>query len=113
MATFRERALAVASSRSSGRFCVEQGPISTYFGQNVFTVETMRKYLPAKAFTAVLEARQNGLKIERAIADEIASGMKTWAMERMSKVREASDRLEMLVDDACWPLPKYRELLSL
>lgn len=82
MATFRERALAVASSRSSGRFCVEQGPISTYFGQNVFTVETMRKYLPAKAFTAVLEARQNGLKIERAIADEIASGMKTWAMER-------------------------------
>lgn len=79
MATFRERALAVASSRSSGRFCVEQGPISTYFGQNVFTVETMRKYLPAKAFTAVLEARQNGLKIERAIADEIASGMKTWS----------------------------------
>ena len=61
---------------------MEQGPISTYFGQNVFTVETMRKYLPAKAFTAVLEARQNGLKIERAIADEIASGMKTWAMER-------------------------------
>ena len=82
MATFRERALAAASSRSTGRFCVEEGPISTYFGQNVFTVETMRKYLPAKAFTCVLEARSSGQKIERGIADEIASGMKTWAIER-------------------------------
>lgn len=82
MATFRERALAAASSRSTGRFCVEKGPISTYFGQNVFTVETMRKYLPAKAFICVLEARSSGHKIERDIADEIASGMKTWAIER-------------------------------
>ena len=82
MATFRERALAVASSRSTGRFCVEDGPISTYFGQDVFTVETMRKYLSAKAFTGVLEARRSGRKIERALADDIASGMKTWAMER-------------------------------
>ena len=82
MATFRERALAVASSRSSDRFFAEEGPISTYFGQNVFTVETMRKYLPAKAFTAVLEARSSGHRIERGIADEIASGMKTWAIER-------------------------------
>ena len=72
----------MASSRSSDRFFAEDGPISTYFGQNVFTVETMRKYLPAKAFTAVLEARRSGHRIERSIADEIASGMKTWAIER-------------------------------
>ena len=29
----------------------------------------------------------------------------------MDKVRESADNLEMLVDDALWPLPKYRELL--
>jgi glutamine synthetase len=31
--------------------------------------------------------------------------------DAMAAVREASDRLELLVDDECWPLPKYREML--
>jgi len=26
-------------------------------------------------------------------------------------VRENADKLEMLIDDEMWPLPKYRELL--
>ncbi len=82
MATFRERALAVASSRSPKRHCVENGPISTYFGQNVFSMETMRKYMSDKAFRSVLEARETGNKIDRSVADEIASGMKSWAIER-------------------------------
>ncbi|MBR6813199.1 MAG: glutamine synthetase III, partial [Tidjanibacter sp.] len=30
---------------------------------------------------------------------------------KMTELREVIDELEMLVDDACWPLPKYRELL--
>ncbi|MBR7102829.1 MAG: glutamine synthetase III, partial [Tidjanibacter sp.] len=28
---------------------------------------------------------------------------------KMTELREVIDELEMLVDDACWPLPKYRE----
>ena len=32
-------------------------------------------------------------------------------MSRMLQVRDSADHLEMLVDDALWPLPKYRELL--
>ncbi|MDT3366665.1 MAG: glutamine synthetase III [Bacteroidota bacterium] len=82
MASFRERALAVASSRSTGRYYVEEGPVSTYFGQNVFTVEKMRKYLPADALQAVLNARATGEKIPRTVSDRIASGMKAWAVER-------------------------------
>ena len=27
------------------------------------------------------------------------------------KIRRQIDKLELIVDDACWPLPKYRELL--
>ena len=81
MASFRERALAVASSRSTGRHYVEDGPISTYFGQNVFTVEKMRKFLPADALQAVLNARRTGDKIPRSVSDKIASGMKAWAVE--------------------------------
>ncbi len=81
MASFRERALAVASSRSSQRHCVEEGPISTYFGRNVFTVEKMRKFLPADALQAVLSARTTGEKLPRTTSDKIASGMKAWAQE--------------------------------
>ena len=35
----------------------------------------------------------------------------TEVMSRMLQVRDSADHLEMLVDDALWPLPKYRELL--
>ena len=82
MATFRERALAVASSRDVKRHCVEDGPISTYFGQNVFALETMRRYMSNAAFLSILQARKTGNKIDRSMAEEIASGMKTWAIEQ-------------------------------
>ena len=29
----------------------------------------------------------------------------------LAEAREAADRLEKLVDDDLWPLPKYREML--
>ena len=29
----------------------------------------------------------------------------------MDEVRKWADALELIVDDACWPLPKYREML--
>lgn len=82
MSTFREGALAAASTHSSERFCLENGPISSFFGQNVFNLDTMRKYLSDQALSAVLKARKCGSKIERDIADDIASGMKNWAIER-------------------------------
>jgi glutamine synthetase len=31
--------------------------------------------------------------------------------ETMAAVRSAADALEVIVDDDCWPLPKYREML--
>ena len=37
----------------------------------------------------------------------------TDVLRSMDAVRQCADRLEMLVDDGLWPLPKYRELLSL
>lgn len=82
MATIRERALAVASSRNVQRHYSVDGPISSYFGQNVFSLEAMRKYMSDVAYRAVLEARKTGNKIDRKVADEIASGMKSWAIER-------------------------------
>lgn len=34
-------------------------------------------------------------------------------MKLMEKARQISDRLETLIDDDLWPIPKYRELLTL
>ena len=42
----------------------------------------MREYMSAQAYEAVLTARKTGEKIGRSLADEIASGMKSWATER-------------------------------
>jgi glutamine synthetase len=33
------------------------------------------------------------------------------AADTMAAVRAASDAVEVAVDDDCWPLPKYREML--
>ena len=33
------------------------------------------------------------------------------AADAMAKVRSACDALEVAIDDECWPLPKYREML--
>ena len=82
MASFREKALQAAAAHEAKRYFEEDGPVSTYFGQNVFSPEVMREYMSAQAYEAVLTARKTGEKIDRSLADEIASGMKSWATER-------------------------------
>ena len=41
----------------------------------------MQKYLSTEAFEHVMEAIQKGIRIDRKIADQVASGMKAWAVE--------------------------------
>ncbi|MHC1691285.1 MAG: glutamine synthetase III [Bacteroidales bacterium] len=82
MSSFRKRALDEFASHRPERFFVENQPVSEYFGQNVFDVEKMRRYLSAEAFDAVQSAINEGIRIEREIANQIASGMKAWAVER-------------------------------
>lgn len=81
MTTFRKRALNEAASHKPARFYVEDNPISSFFGRNVFDLEKMRRYLSPAAYEAVIAAVKAGEKINRAVADEIASSMKTWAQE--------------------------------
>ena len=42
----------------------------------------MRRYMSNAAFLSILQARKTGNKIDRSMAEEIASGMKTWAIEQ-------------------------------
>jgi glutamine synthetase len=53
---------------------------SDYFGLNVFDRVTMEKYLPKDAYKAVIHAVDLGKRIDMKLADQIAMGMKSWAM---------------------------------
>lgn len=52
-----------------------------YFAKYVFTREKMYKYLPIDVYNKLVDVIDNGAPLERAIADEVASGMRRWASE--------------------------------
>jgi len=54
--------------------------VSAYFGENTFSVEKMRAYLPAATFDAFLLWQTEGKTISLEQANEIAEAMKTWAV---------------------------------
>ena len=54
---------------------------SEYFGKNVFNRAKMYKYLPADVYAKLIDVIDNGTRLDRSIADEVASGMKQWALE--------------------------------
>lgn len=55
--------------------------IASYFGENVFNDDAMKKYLPENAYLSVKAAIQSGAKLNREVADVIAKGMKEWSEE--------------------------------
>ncbi len=74
-------ALCEASTHKEARHYFENGPVSSFFGCNVFDLEKMRRYMSQSAFDAVQAAVKEGRKIDRKDANEIATAMKTWALE--------------------------------
>lgn len=55
---------------------------SEIFGANVFDLKTMRQFLTKEALNSLMRAINKGDKINRSIADQIASSMKEWAMAK-------------------------------
>ncbi len=82
MAHIRFNALDVVNSRQPVKTQGSNRPVSEYFSKNVFNNETMQKYLSKEAYNAVTTAVEKGKRIDRKIADQIASGMKSWAIEQ-------------------------------
>ena len=54
---------------------------SEYFAKYVFSREKMFKYLPTSVYNKLVDAMDNGVALDRDIADKVAEGMKQWAME--------------------------------
>ena len=55
---------------------------SQLFGENVFNKQSMRQYMTQEAFESVMNAMEFGHKIERKVADQVASAMKSWALNK-------------------------------
>ncbi len=56
--------------------------ITAIFNSNVFTERIMREYLSDEAYKSLMNSRKNGTRVERRVADQVASGMKAWAEDR-------------------------------
>ena len=82
MATIRFKALQELFSRQAQTVEYPSYRASDYFGVNVFDMKKMNKYLSKEAYKSVAKAMKEGTGIDRKVADQVASGMKEWAISR-------------------------------
>lgn len=82
MATLRFDALREVAQRKPLEIPLPSDKLSDYYGVNVFTKEKMQDYLSAEAFKAFKAAVEQGVLLDRNVADQIAIGMQKWAKER-------------------------------
>ena len=54
---------------------------SEYFGKYVFNKQKMKRYLTADVYAKMCDVIDNGAPFDRTIANEVAEGMKKWAMD--------------------------------
>ena len=59
----------------------------------------------------MVEARKKWNAVEG--TPERANGYETEVRPYLDKIRQHIDKLELIVDDKLWPLPKYRELMTI
>lgn len=81
MAQFRFKALEEVLNRKPDEVVRENNLVSDYFGMLVFDSPKMKKYLSREAYKAVTDAIEKGTAIDRKMADQVAQGMKAWAIE--------------------------------
>ena len=81
MSTLRFHALKQSLDRPPMKV-LKESKRSEIFGANVFGFKTMQQFLTKEAFNSLMRAIDKGDKINRSIADQIASSMKDWAMAK-------------------------------
>ncbi len=56
--------------------------VTALFAGNVFSNKAMREWLSDEAFKSLSASAKNGTRLDRRMADQIASGMKAWSEEK-------------------------------
>jgi len=82
MATIRFQALESLINREYVPVGPPVNKISEYFGKQVFGEKAMREYLSKEAYEKVRGAIEHGNQLEREIADQVSSAMKSWALSQ-------------------------------
>lgn len=81
MAQLRFQALSELMNREAKEVTFPSAKATDYYGELVFNKDAMSKYLSQDAYKAVKIAIDKGDAIDRKVADNVASGMKAWAIE--------------------------------
>jgi glutamine synthetase len=82
MNNIRFRALEIAMARESKIVAFPKEKASEYFGELTFNRGAMREYLTEEAYRQVMNSIEKGEKIDRRIADQVAAGLKAWAIAK-------------------------------
>lgn len=82
MSTFRFKALDDVLARQPKPVEYPSDKVSDYYATNVFTQEVMQEYLPKEAYKSVMGSINEGTKLDRNIANQVASSMKDWALTK-------------------------------
>lgn len=53
--------------------------VSQYYGSKVFGIDAMREFLSEEAFNSIQQSMNQGVTVDRKIADQVAACMKAWA----------------------------------
>lgn len=82
MNNFRFDALKITLSRKPVKATPPAKRIPDFFGEMTFNKIAMREFLSQEAYEKVINAIDKGERIERKIADQVASSMKAWAISK-------------------------------
>jgi len=82
MAELRFSALQEVFNREPVKIETSSKVISRYFAEDVFNLHKMEHYLSKEAFRVVRQAIDEGKSLSRQEAEQVAIGLKAWALER-------------------------------
>ena len=79
MESLRTKVINDLSNQINGKEISGTTKITTLFSENVFTMKTARNFLSDEAFKSLASSIKGGKKIDRAVANQIAAGIRQWA----------------------------------
>ena len=82
MSDVRFKALELAVSRPKRAIELPSNKVSDYFGSLTFNRAVMREYLSKEAYDKLISVIEKGEKIDRRVADQVATALKSWAIAK-------------------------------
>src|SRR5476651_2432403 len=79
MESLRVKAINDLSTKTSEVPLDGSKKITAIFGENVFKLQTAREFLSDEAYKSLTGSIKGGKKIDRLVANQIASGLRQWA----------------------------------